>query len=438
VRFKALFLCALLAGLQVSAPGAPAAENAAENKGGGSLLFYHWWTAPSEAAALNALVKIFKTRYPEVTVNAVPVPDGGGASKLFPVVRSRVNAGKAPAAFQMHSGYGGQPFFEAGLLSPVDGIWAAEDLEKVIPPVIRDMSRIEGHYYSIPLSVHRINVVWYNKALLDRSRIDPATLTTWTAFFKAAETLRAAGVRSPIQLGEAWTAGMAFQGVVASQGMDVYEDWVNGRITAADDSRMIAALNVFAQYLSYVNPDHAKLGWDLAVKRIIGGDGAFYLMGDWANGEFRLAGANYGKDYGTIPLPGTGGTYGVTIDTFLHPRETASVANADRWLRLASSREGQDAFNSLKGSISPRSDADVTRYDPYQRSAIADFRAARTIYPSLDNAVPDAFRTRLNDIIEAFTEDTNVSKAATALASATVKASGKYSRTWALSGKKKP
>ena len=65
------------------------------------------------------------------------------------------------------------------------------------------------------------------------------------------------------------------------------------------------------------------------------------------------------------------------------------------------SREGQDAFNAAKGSISARADADVTKYDPYQRSAIADFKAA-VIYPNLTSSTHDAFKSRLDDVMTAF------------------------------------
>jgi glucose/mannose transport system substrate-binding protein len=294
------------------------------------------------------------------------------------------------------------------------------------------MSRFEGKYYSVPLSVHRVNVVWYNKSILDRKGIDPEKLGSWPAFFEAAESLRADGLASPIQMGEAWTASMVFQGIVASLGMETYEDWVNGKITNPADPRMLEALAIFRTYLSYVNPDHPRVGWDVAIKKLIAGESAFCVMGDWANGEFRLAGKKYGKQYGTIAIPGTGGMYALTIDTFLRPRSAAHPTSSERWLKLAASREGQDAFNSLKGSVSARSDADMSLYDLYQKAAAADLKAARHLYPSLDSAAPDAFRVRQNDVIAAFSLDKDVKKAAAALAEATIKASGKFSRTWKL------
>ncbi len=396
------------------------------------LLIYHWWSSSSEQAALNALIDRFRARQPGVAVTAQNIPGGGGAAKLFPIVKARVGAGKAPGAFQMHAGYGAQIFFEAGLLSPIDDLWADNKLEDVMPALIQDLSKLDGHYYSVPINVHRINVVWYHKALLDRHRIDPRTLTTWDAFFGAADTLKEQGVAAPIQMGEGWTATMVFQSIVASQGMDVYEDWVNGKMRKADDPRMREALRIFGRYLTYVNEDHAKTGWDVAVKRIIRGESAFYAMGDWADGEFRLAGLVHDRDYGTLPVPGTSAMYGVTIDSFQHPRGAENPSLARRWLALVSSREGQDAFNPLKGSISARTDADIERYDAYQRSAIAAFKSAKWIFPSVDLAVPDAYRVQLNEIIPAFAGDRDSDKAASLLAATTSRLSPKFTRVWSL------
>jgi glucose/mannose transport system substrate-binding protein len=428
---KRLIVTAVLAALVTARAPASAVEAPAAPKSN-RVMFYTWWASPSESAALRALVDMFKARYPTVSITTPVVPGNWGARNLFPIIKGLVAAGGAPEAFQMHAGYGAQPFFDAGLLSPIDDLWASEGLEKVMPPLIQDLCKIQGHYYSVPIGVHRINVIWYNKPLLERHGIDPNSLTTWEALFKAADTLRAKGVASPIQLGETWTAGLVFQGIMASQGMDTYEQWVNGRMRTPDDPKMVEAFERLKTYLTYVNPDYVSLGWDTALKRIINGEGAFYVMGDWANGEFRLAQKKYGKDYGTMPVPGTKNMYGVTIDTFLHPRGVASPTNSDRWLRLGASREGQDAFNSLKGSVPARNDPDVTRYDLYQRSAIADLKAARSIYPSVDSAVPYVYETALLDILAAFESDHDVKKAARMNADATRKLAPKFIRSWSL------
>src|SRR6185436_10078489 len=152
-------------------------------------------------------------------------------------------------------------------------------------------------------------LVWYNKPLLEKNGIDPASLTTWDAFFKAVEKLQTAGVKQPIQLGVTWTAVHLFECIMASLGMEPYQDWVNGKVTKADDPHLIEAFTILARYVSYANKDHATIEWYAALKRVMKGDGAFCAMGDWANGEFRLEGLTFGKDYGALPVPGTGGTY---------------------------------------------------------------------------------------------------------------------------------
>jgi glucose/mannose transport system substrate-binding protein len=396
-----------------------------------TAVLYHWWAAPSEVAALNALAGVFRARYPGLSAEPVEVPQGGGAAKVFPFIKNLVSAGQAPDAFQMHAGYATQPFVDADLLSPIDELWASEGLTKAVPSVVREMCRMDGHYYAVPLGVHRVNVVWYNKALLDRHKIDPKQLKTWEAFFKAADTLRAGGIQ-PIQMGESWTASMVFQGIMVSLGIEAYEDWVNGKISKADDARILEALRLMKQYLRYVNQDHATLGWTTAIERVIKGRSAFCVMGDWANGEFQLANLRYGTDYGTIPIPGTGPRYGVTVDAFLRPRDPAHPASSERWLRVVASRDGQDAFNVKKGSIPARNDAVVTKYDAYQKAAIRDFRASAYVYPSLDPAVPDAYRNKLEEVLAEFAKDLDASRAASSLAKETTRLSKDYSRVWNL------
>ena len=274
-------------------------------RGGPGLAVYHWWTSSSELAAVDALAALFRKQHPDVSLSTKEARAHGGGGRMFAVVSAAADAGRAPAAFQVHAGAPLRPYFDAGLLSPIDEVWQASGLDKAVPPIIKAMSVIDGRYYSLPVNVHRNNLVWYNKALLDAHRIDPATLTSWDALFAAGDRLRAAGVRTPFQMGESWTASVAFESILAGMGMAGYEDWVNGRITAPEDPRLLEAFQVLRKYLSYANSDHARTPWDVAIKRVLSGEAAFCVMGDWAHAEFRLAGKEYGKDYGAIPAPGT-------------------------------------------------------------------------------------------------------------------------------------
>jgi glucose/mannose transport system substrate-binding protein len=396
------------------------------------VALFHWWSSPSERAAVDALIAVFTKKYPGQPAAATVVDSHGGGARMFAMIRATSAGGSPPDAFQVHAGAPLRPYFDSGLLSPLDQVWTAEGLTKVVPPIIQSMSTIDGHYYSVPMNVHRNNLLWYNKPLLEKHRIDPATLVTWEALFDAAEKLRAAGVRAPLQLGDASAAAVAFESIVASQGVSDYEDLINGKITAADDPRLLKAFGTLKTYLAFASPDYATTSWDATIQRVIHGEAAFALMGDWANGEFRLAKLTYGKDYGAIPVPGTKGLYAATIDAFARAAGPGGTAPSDRLMHVAASREGQDAFNAAKGSISARTDADVARYDPYQRSAIADFKAAKTIYPNLAGATHDAFKVGVDNIMAAFEADLDVKKAAAAVAAVAARSQGKFPRVWSL------
>ncbi|MDH5782297.1 MAG: ABC transporter substrate-binding protein [Candidatus Bathyarchaeota archaeon] len=399
------------------------------------LEIYHWWTSGGEKSAIDALVDVFEDKYPDTAVIQSPVA-GGAGYVMKAVMKSLVLAGEAPDAFQMHAGYEGKPYFDADYLEAISDLWEEEEWEDVFPEVVKDMVNFEGEYYAVPVNIHRPNVVWYNKPLLDDNDIDPADLTTWDAFFDACDTLVAADIDSPIALGDVgkWTDTHVLEQIIAGEGIDFYEDWINGKVTSATDPKLLSALETFKTYLDYVNEDHSALTWDEAIKRVITGDAAFSVMGDWANGEFYVADKVYGTDYGTFPTPGTSGMYGLVIDCFQHPKGVKHPENSLNWLRVVGSKEGQDTFNPIKGSIAARTDADETEYGLYQKAAIADFKAAASMYPSVahGSGAPEAFTAELDDIMSAFVTNKNVNAAATALTDATKDASADYTIVWSL------
>jgi glucose/mannose transport system substrate-binding protein len=399
------------------------------------LEIYHWWTSGGEADAINALVAYFNTQYPDVAVIQSPV--AGGAGYVFKaVIKPLVLAGEAPDAFQMHAGYEGKPYYDGGYLDPITSLYTDQGWENVFPKVVLDMVKFGNDYYAVPVNIHRSNVVWYNKAVLSAHGIDPTTLTTWDAFFAACDKLVAAGVTHPISLGDSgkWTASHVLEQMLAGEGIAFYQDYVNGKLTSPTDSKLVDALTKFSKYLGYVNTDHASLTWDQATAKIITGDAAFNVMGDWANGEFLKAKKVYGTDYGTFPAPGTAGMYGLVIDCFQHPKGVKHPANSLDWLKVVGSKAGQDIFNPLKGSISARNDSDTTKYGPYQKAAIADFKAATHMYPSVvhGSGAPESFTTKLDDIMSAFVTNKDVKAAATALTNAITAASADYTKTWSL------
>ncbi|MEE9378737.1 MAG: ABC transporter substrate-binding protein [Candidatus Lokiarchaeia archaeon] len=399
-----------------------------------ALEIYHWWTSGGEAAAVGALVDVFEDLYPDTIVTQLAVAGGSGTT-MIPIITSLVLAGEAPDAFQMHAGYEGIEYFKADLLEDINDIWADMDLEDVIPDVVQSMCQFDGDYFMVPVNIHRSNVVWYNLEELEAITVDPKDIDTWTEFFAACEAFETANPgKDAISLGEKWTQAHLFEQILAGQGIDVYEDWINGDITSATDTDILAALDILEDILGYSNAD-LDISWDVATDLIIKGDSIFNIMGDWANGEFLVANAVYDDDYGTIAVPGTDDMYGLVVDAFQHPAGVAHPANSDRWLRVVASKAGQDAFNPLKGSISARTDSDLTLYKPYHDWTFADFESVTYMFPSVvhGSGAPQSFSSELSDVINAFcTDDASAAATAAAIADLASDNAADYTTVWAL------
>jgi len=61
-------------------------------------------------------------------------------------------------------------------------------------------------------------------------------------------------------------------------------------------------------------------------------------------------------------------------DSFGLPTGAPNWENAIAWLQLLGSKAGSDAFNPLKGSISARTDSDLSLYNAYSQSAAVDWQ----------------------------------------------------------------
>jgi glucose/mannose transport system substrate-binding protein len=420
-----------------------------------ALTIYSWWTSGGESLALQNLINVYSKQYPNVTV--IPTAVAGGAGYVFrSVIKPLVLAGEAPDAFQVHAGYEMQPYIDGGYLEPINDLWSSQSWADAFPSVIKAMVQgADGNYYAVPVDIHRPNVVWYNKQILDSNGINASQITTWTAFFAACDKLESnttltssSSWSSPVALGDSdgWEATHVLEQILVGEGIGFYQDFINGKVTNAANATLVDALHTFAKYLNYTNNNHAALTWDEATALVINGNCAFNIMGDWANGEFEVAQKTYGVDYGTFAVPNTSNMYGLVVDCFEHPKGVKDATNSLNWLKVVGSIEGQNAFNPAKGSIPARADAAVANASayadlPYQLSAMNDFKHATYTYPSIvhGSAMPQSFTSGLPTIITAFvasarnkSSTTAISTAATAITNAIKASSSDFVKVWDL------
>lgn len=403
-----------------------------EEKKANALEIYHWWTSGSEKAAINNLIEVYHKEYPDVKIINSPVSGGAGTS-MKALMKSLVLGGEAPDAFQIHAGYEMKPYVDGDLLDPITNLWKRNDWPQVYPDVIESMVKFNGEYYAVPVDIHRTNVVFYNKEVFDEYGLSEPT--TWQEFWNVCDTLEAEGV-TPIALGDtnAWTSAHAFEQILASEGIDFYQKFVNGKVTSADNPKLVDALEKFDKYLGYINEDWAALTWDQATSKVVTGEAAMTIMGDWANGTFKVAEKTYGESYGSFAAPGTSDMFGLCIDAFEHPKGASHPQNSTNWLKAVGSVEGQNAFNPIKGSIAARTDCPKNPYGPYQKATMDDFNAVTYMYPSIvhGSAAPSAFNSDFGTVMNEFVTSRDISGTAQSIVSSISQNEDKYTKTWSL------
>jgi len=394
----------------------PAAEEEMEEMAA-EVEVFSWWTGGGEAAGLEAMIKVFGEKYPDITFNNAAVAGGAGTNARA-VLATRLQAGDPPDSWQGHAGQeliG--TYVAADQLEPVNFLFEENGWIDVMPETLIPLISKDGNIYSVPVNIHRANVMWYNPTILEENGITaPESIDDW---FAAMDALKEAGVETPLALGEQWTVLHLFETVMLSSlGPDEYDglwdgstDWASAEVTAAIED--------FAKVLTYTNSDASALSWQDAAQLVVNGDAAFNVMGDWAEGYFREIGFEPGTGYGWAAVPGTGGNFQFLSDSFVLPKGAPHRDEAIAWLTIAGSIEGQDAFNPVKGSIPARSDADRSLYGEYLLSAMDDWASNRVVGSLTHGVVAnDSWKSEIDTALGLFLTDSNIEGFQTALVNA--------------------
>lgn len=339
--------------------------------------------------------------------------------------------GNPPDSFQVHAGHELiDTWVVAGKMEPITFLFRDNGILTVFPPGLIDIISWKGEIYSVPVNIHRSNVLWYNTKIFTDNKLAPPR--TLGELLSVCDALSRKGI-TPLALGDngIWAAVHLLESVLlGTMGPAHYSGLWTGS-TAWDSQEVRWSLSTFSALMRYVNTDHAALSWDGAVQYVIDGKCAMTVMGDWAEGYFKARGLTPNKEFGWVPSPGTGGSFIALSDSFGLPRGAPHRDAAVRWLALAASREGQDAFNPHKGSIPSRMDGARTLYDEYQRSAI-DSYTHDTIVPSVTHgaAASEGWLAEIQDAVDIFVRNLDIDEVQDALV--------KAAHDWTPTGKAAP
>jgi glucose/mannose transport system substrate-binding protein len=377
----------------------------------GEVEIFSWWTGGGEEAALLATIADFEQLYPNIKVINATVAGGAGTNAKA-VLKTRMLGGNPPDTFQVHAGWElTDTYVLPGLMEPLTDALVLWGVYDKFPSGLIDIVSYEGEVYSIPLTIHRSNVIFYNKKLFNEIGLTKEP-ETWQEFITALDKAKAAGYIS-LAMGdkEKWEAGQILENLmVAEFGAEDYNVLFNGGLSF-NDKRIDNALQKMVQLMDYVNVDHAALAWQEAARLLYDNKAVFNLMGDWAEGYFKELGWTPGEDFGWFELPGTQAVFVLISDTFGLPKNAPHRNNALIFLEYLASTRAQEIFNPIKGSIPARIDANPGD-DPYLIETAEDFKTL-VISPSIvhGSAAPEAFVTSFNDAVNALVTTKNITQA---------------------------
>ncbi len=386
---------ALLVSAVIGAASASAAE----------LEVTHWWTSGGEAAAVAELASAFNATGNTWVDGAI----AGSGSTARPIMISRITGGDPMAATQFNHGRQAEELVEAGLMRDLTDIAEAEGWKDVVHPIsLLDACTIDGRIYCAPVNIHSWQWLWLSHKAFEDAGIPVPT--NWDEYVKAAPALEAAG-KIPLAMGQqSWQSTGAFSVLmVAIAGKEIYEQVYadhNAEVAAGPD---IARVFKAADDARKMSKNTKVQDWNQATNMVITGQAGGQIMGDWAQGEFQIAGQVAGEDYTCLPGLGVNEIISTSGDAFYFPvMDNEEQSEAQGVLAATMLKpDTQVAFNLKKGSLPVRSDVNQEAANDCMRKGLEILAAGNTI-PDTNQLVSPDTNSQIEDLFSEFFNDSSI------------------------------
>ncbi|MEU1514899.1 extracellular solute-binding protein [Streptomyces sp. NPDC005811] len=169
---------------------------------------------------------------------------------------------------------------------------------------------IDGAPYGVPIGANTL-ALYYNKQVLSKAGVDPASVKDWASLTAALEKVKAAGKK-----------GITFSAINTEEGSFQFLPWfwgAGGDLTKLNSAKGVAALALWKQWVDegYAPKDVLQNTQTTSWQEFATGDYAFGENGTWQLGNADKAGFPYGvisipaQSGGAAPVP-TGGEF-VTV-----------------------------------------------------------------------------------------------------------------------------
>ena len=366
----------------------------------------HWWTSGGEAAAVAEFAKAFDATGNKWVDGAI----AGSGDVARPIIISRILGGNPMGATQLNPGKDADDLIAAGLMQDLTDLATAEDWANILRPKSQmDSCTLDGKVYCVPVNLHSGQWMWTNRKVYEDAGIAPPQ--NWAEMVAAAPALKAKGI-IPLSLAEGWPVGLLTEDlIVAIAGVDnyvaVYKDRNMDIARGPEFAKVFQAIDAARQI---IDPKTVVPQWNDAVALVIQGKAGANVMGDWAGGEFAVAGMVAGKDFDCLPGLGVEPVLGTGGDVFYFPKsEDPEVTKAQ--LAMASmmvTKEVQVAFNLKKGSLPMRADVDLSAANDCMKKGLEILDKGTKVFPNNSQMLERDSLNQINDVMKEFFSDLTI------------------------------
>jgi glucose/mannose transport system substrate-binding protein len=376
----------------------------------------HWWTSGGESAAVKQLAEAYTKAGGQWVDNAIAGGDNARAAAL-----NRIAGGNPPTASQFNTSKQYHELIDNDLLNNVDEVAAKEGWDQWMPTPIKNVIKVKGHYYAVPVNIHSAAWFWYSKAVLAKAGVSEPK--NEAEFWTALDKIKASGQTAFAQSGTLTYERGTFSAVLLHMGgRDLYMKFYGDKdASAVKSAEFRAVIEKFKKLRSYADAGFAGRNWNDTTALLVTDKAGFQTVGDWAKGEFLAAGKTAGKEFGCFAGWGPKASYMVSGDVFVLPKTSNKEAIAAQQLmaKVITSPATQVAFNVKKGSIPIRPDVEMSGLDICAQAGVTALKdpARQTPDPSMLMA-PDIYGKVADVITKLWNTDMKPEDAQTQFAAA--------------------
>lgn len=377
-----------------------AAILAATSVSAAELEVTHWWTSGGEAAAVSKIAEAFDAGTDHTWIDGA-IAGGGGTS--IPAIISRIIGGDPMGATQLNHGRQAQELIEAGLMTDLTELAEAQGWRDIIHPVsLLDSCTVGGRVYCVPMNIHSAQWLWVSHGAFEAAGLPVPT--NWDEFVAGSAKLEEAGI-VPLAMGQqGWQQSIAFGALTLGiVGVDSFLKVTGDK--DAEEAKGPAWTRAFEAVANAreLARDSNVQDWNIATNMVITDAAGGQIMGDWAQGEFQVAGQVAGEDYSCLPGMGLNEILDTGGDAFYFPvidDEATKAAQMDL-ASLLISKEMQVDFNLAKGSLPVRGDIDLSAANACMQKGLK-ILADGGIMPSNRQTFDADADQQINDLMSEF------------------------------------